>query len=343
MKRFFGTLLLFILTIAAVGGSRLLRLKNPHAIYSPEKQALYLYQPMNLEHLSVLLADSLYVVKDKNQLIWAAKMLGWNSFKAGHYTIDGGFTYNQFLSKVAKGAQDPIAVTILPGSMEEEILSTLAKEFKFDSAAVHTVISDSTFLSKHGVTTKTLIGHLYPETYKFYWTESPKEVLDEIFNTFHEVIQPYKNRSQQLDKSLKEIITLASIVEWEAVQDSAKPIISGLYWNRLQSGMLLQADPTVNFAVGKRRRLFFKDYEVKSPYNTYIHPGLPPGPITNPDLSSIKAALFPADHNYLYMVAKPSGGHAFSKTYAQHLKKAEEWRKWLQKQVEIRERKENNS
>ncbi len=343
MKKVFAYFLLFILTVAIVAGSRLLRLKDEQAIYSSEKTVLYLYEAVDLNELAATLVDSLEVVENREELIWASQMLGWNSFKPGRYILKGGAAYNEFLSKLAKGVQDPISVTILPGQTKEKILSTLSHSFRFDSAAIYSAVRDSSFLVKNDLAPKTLIGHLYPETYKFYWTESPKEVLNRIFDEFEQAVQPYRGRLQELDKSLKKIITLASIVEWEAAKDNAKPKISGLYWNRLQRGMLLQADPTVNFAVGERRRLFFEDYEVKHPYNTYIHPGLPPGPITNPDLSSIKAALFPAEHNYIYMVAQPGGGHAFSKTYAQHLQKAEEWRKWLQKQVEIRERREEKN
>lgn len=343
MKSVFSYLLLFLITAAVVAGSRLLRLKDEQAIYSPEKKVLYIYEPIDLNELTVTLVDSLEVVENREEFVWAAQMLGWNSFKPGRYVIKGGAAYNSFLSKLAKGAQDPISVTILPGQTKEKILSTLASNFRFDSAAVYAIVRDSLYLAKNNLTQKTLIGHLYPETYKFYWTESSKEVLNKIFKEFEQAVQPYRQRLRELDKSLKEIITLASIVEWEAVKDRAKPVISGLYWNRLRRGMLLQADPTVNFAIGERRRLFFEDYEVKHPYNTYIHPGLPPGPITNPDISSIKAALFPAEHDYIFMVAEPGGGHAFSKTYSQHLKKAEEWRQWLEKQIEIRERRKNNS
>lgn len=318
-----------------VGGYRLMRLKNPNAIYSQQNIDIYLNRPTNLKQLSTLLIDSLYVVQDKEDLMWAAKMLGWNTFKPGHYTIDGGLTYNQFLSKVARGAEDPVTVTILPGRMQEEILSSLAEDFKFDSVGIHEAVSDSAFLAKYNINKQTLIGHLFPETYKFYWTETPKEVLNKVFTKFKEAVEPFKSRLGELDKTLNDIITLASIIEGEAIYDSAKTVISGLYWNRLKSGMLLQADPTIIYVLGERRRLYFKDYKVKSPYNTYIHSGLPPGPINNPDLNSIKAALYPARHNYIYMVARPGGGHAFSKSYAQHLKKAEEWRQWLQKQVEI--------
>ncbi len=333
MKNYVGLLALFIVIVAVVAGSRLLRLQDPQAVYAPQKTSIYLNNPVDLNELSTLLVDSAKVVKNKEQLIWAAQLLGWNSFKPGHYFAEGGYTYNQFLSKLAKGAQDPVSIKILPGQTEDKIIATLTEGFQFDSAAIYSVITDSVYLTANNITRKTLIGHLYPQSYKFYWTASPKEVLNKIFDEFYKnAIEPYKSRFQELDKGVNEILTLASIVEWEAGGDDEKPKISGLYWNRLERGMLLQADPTVNYALGKRERLYFDDYEIEDPYNTYIHPGLPPGPITNPDLSSIKAALFPAEHEFLFMVAQPNGKHGFSETYAQHQQKAAEWRRWLEEQ-----------
>src|SRR5699024_5250857 len=111
MKSFFGFVVLFVITVAVIGGYRLMRLKNPRAVYSPEKKELYLYEPVNLKQLSASLVDSLQIVQNQEELLWAAKLYGWNSFKEGHYTIDGNYSYNQFLSKVAKGVQDPISVT----------------------------------------------------------------------------------------------------------------------------------------------------------------------------------------------------------------------------------------
>jgi UPF0755 protein len=123
--------------------------------------------------------------------------------------------------------------------------------------------------------------------------------------------------------SRSDILALASIVEGEARHDEDRPIIAGVYMNRLRRGMPLQADPTVQYAIqlktGERKpRLFFKDYEFPSPYNTYLHQGLPPGPVNSPGLRSIAAALYPADVPYLYFVAGPDGRHVFSRTIREH-------------------------
>src|SRR5690625_3858180 len=137
--------------------------------------------------------------------------------------------------------------------------------------------------------------------------------------------------------TLNEVVTLASITELEARYSDEKVRISGLYLNRLETGMLLQADPTVLHSLGERRRLLFEDYRVEHAYNTYLHPGLPPGPITNPDLASIRSVLNQEQHDYLYLVATPYGYHKFSRTFSDHRQASEEWRRWIQEQYRIRD------
>lgn len=336
MKRFSGLLILFIAVVALVGGSRLMRLANPEAISASGKQALYLEEPVNLQELSTILVDSIGAVEDETELLWAAKMLGWRNFQPGHYNLDKSYSYDGFLSKLARGIQDPITITIIPGQSRDTITDFLSHRLRFDSLAIQEVLTDSSFLAEQNITPKTLIGHLFPATYDVYWTAAPEKVMTRIFEEFdHQVVEQYRGRINELDKNLTEIITLASIIEWEAAREDEKPKISGLYWNRLNRGMLLQADPTVNFAVKKRRRLYYSDYKVDHPYNTYVNPGLPPGPITNPSLSSIEAALYPADHNYLFMVATPSGYHEFTQTYAEHQQKSAEWRNYLEEQERL--------
>jgi UPF0755 protein len=132
-------------------------------------------------------------------------------------------------------------------------------------------------------------------------------------------------RRDTLQMSLRDVVALASIVEGEARVHDERPIIAGVYHNRLRIGMALQADPTVQYAIQlatgeRKKRLFEKDYEIDSPYNTYRHPGLPPGPVNSPSLRSIEAALYPASVPYMFFVARPDGRHVFSRTYDEHLR-----------------------
>jgi UPF0755 protein len=338
----FGLLLTFLVTFV-VAESRWSRLNNAKAISSEKAVHIYLNGRTTFEELTNKM-DALGLIKSREEFKWAANLLGWHNFREGHYLVKEGISYDQFLSKLARGIQDPVSVTILPGKTKSDIVANIADNLQFDSLSFARVINDSAFLSSAGIQHKEVIGRLYPNTYSVYWTTSPKAFFKKILQVFNNsVVENHKSRFKELDLTINEAVTLASIIEWEAKNESEKQTISGLYWNRLNRGMRLQADPTVNFAVGERRRLLYKDYQIDHPYNTYLHRGLPPGPITNPSLSSIKAALYPQDHEYLYMVASPDGTHSFSKTFEGHKRKSAEWRKWLQKQYRIKKQRQREN
>lgn len=335
-----------LIAVSLIGGSRLLRLENPQSIYSDTPVEFYLEEPINLERLSTMLADS-GVIDDREEILWAGKLLGWRNFQKGRYTVDQGHSYSDFLSKLARGIQDPVSITILPGSSEERLADRISDQMEFDSTAFHQAINDTTLLQELGIDRKDLIGRMLPDTYSIYWTAPPDRLLRRIIKEFDSrVYEPNRERLRELDITVDEAVTLASIIEWEATLSDEKKKISGLYWNRLDRGMRLQADPTINYVVDERRRLLYKDYQIEHPYNTYIHDGLPPGPITNPDISSIEAALYPSDHNYLYMVASPEGKHIFSETFEEHRRRSAEWRKWIEEQYRLKreaERQEENN
>lgn len=326
-----------------MAGSRWWRLYDGDAISSEEPVHIYLEEQTDFDELSEMLVDS-GVVEDVVELEWAAKIFGWQRFREGHYLIDGGLTYDQFLSKAARGAQDPVSVTIIPGSSMSRIADAVSSNLQFDSLSFHQTLNDSSALADLGLQPENVIGRLYPNTYSAYWTESPQSFLKRVLEEFdQEVVQSYQEQFDNHEYSVDEIITIASIIEWEARNQEEKSTISGLYWNRLDRGMRLQADPTILYAVGEQRRILYKDYQIDHPYNTYRHSGLPPGPITNPSLSSIEAALNPEEHDYLYMVATPEGGHAFSETFEEHKQKSAKWRKWLREQYRIKREREQNS
>ena len=334
---------LFIFAFSIVFTSRFTRIYNKSAITVDSTTVIYINKPEDLKGLNALL-DTTDIHFDRNEFNWVAKMLGWRRFQTGRYEISKDYTYNTFLRKLAYGIQDPVRVTILPGLMEDRFVTEVSQYFKFNGNDLWKAMHDSTMMDSLGVPEKDVFGRMLPNTYRFYWTSTPEQFIQKMLSEFHQdVTQKYKDQFNQLNMSVNKIVTLASIIEWEAKDPNEKPKISGLYWNRLKKGWLLQADPTINFIIGDRRRLLYKDYQIKNPYNTYLYRGLPPGPITNPSMSSIKAAWFPQDNDYMYMVATPSGDHAFSKTYAEHLKKSEKWRKWIRKQYRIKREREREA
>lgn len=342
-KEFIFGLLLWLAVAFLVAESRWSRLYDRPAFSAEEPVDIYISEQTDADGLGRIL-DEQEVLTNREEFDWAVRTLHWNNFKEGHYRFQEEASYDEILSKLGKGLQDPIHLTILSGQPQSRIIRSISGAFRFDSTALKKTLSDSSFLAEAGVDSQRVIGRLYPATYDFYWTAAPTEVIKRLLDTFEDsVISEYEGRIKELDKTVNEMITMASIIEWEAGLESEKDTISGLYWNRLERGMKLQADPTVNYVVGERRRLLYEDYKIDHPYNTYVYSGLPPGPITNPGKSSIRAALFPIDHDYLYMVATPNGNHGFSETYSEHQQKSAEWREWLQEQYRIKEEREQNA
>ncbi|WP_372636477.1 endolytic transglycosylase MltG [Fodinibius sp.] len=333
-------LLVWLAAAFLVAESRWSRLYEKPALAAGDTVELYLPEQTDGKGLVRTLNEE-GILRSEEEFNWALQTLHWSTFKEGRYQLQEGISYEEILSKLGNGIQDPMRVTILAGQPKSRFIRKVSEAFRFDSTALKQTLSDSSLLARAGVDTQRVIGRLYPATYDFYWTATPEEVIMRILDTFEDqIITEYEERFKELDKSVNEIITMASIIEWEANVESEKDTISGLYWNRLERGMKLQADPTVNYAVGERRRLLYQDYKVEHPYNTYIYAGLPPGPITNPSKSSIRAALFPTDHDYLYMVASPDRNHGFSETYSEHQRKSAEWREWLEEQYRIKRERE---
>ncbi|MBN3033242.1 MAG: endolytic transglycosylase MltG [Candidatus Saganbacteria bacterium] len=170
------------------------------------------------------------------------------------------------------------------------------------------------------VPSESLEGYLFPDTYNVYADASPEALAEIMLKRFEAVVVPFWEKAKRDTKlTLHEVLTLASIVEKEARKPEERPVIASVFYNRLKLGMPLAADPTVKYALERPSKIVYLDQlSVKSPYNTYKRRGLPPGPICNPGLDSIKAAVYPAKTNYLFFVAKKDGSHSFSKTWQEH-------------------------
>jgi UPF0755 protein len=340
-KEFIALLILLAAVTLILSGWRNYRLHNPSAIQSDIPIEIYLNEPTGLDSL-IEKMDSLSVSVDSEELRWAGKVLGWRNFRAGLYIIDGSYSFDELLSNMARGIQSAASVTILPGSDPERIAVTLGNQLKADAVEFSKIFSDSSDMAQElNLSGEELFSRMLPNTYQIYWTSSPENAVERVYNEFNRmIVDRYRDEISESSYSLSEVITLASIVEMEAKVAEEKPRIAGLYLNRLNRNMLLQADPTVIYALGERRRLLFEDYRLDHPYNTYIHTGLPPGPITNPDEASIRAVLNPENHDYLFMVAAPDGSHRFSRTFEEHRQASAEWRRWIQEQYRLRDERE---
>ncbi|MFQ5571326.1 MAG: endolytic transglycosylase MltG [Rhodothermales bacterium] len=268
------------------------------------------------------------ILRSRRTFAWMAGLTGWGSqIKAGHYAFERGRSNYDLLNTLRKGLQTPIRLTIPPGSRPEVVAAVAGREMAFEASDFLAALRDPTLAESAGTDTLHLFGYMLPETYFFYWLTDASTVVRRIkeqFGTFY--TGETRARAERLNLTPDDVLNLAAIVEWETNLESEKPRIAGVYLNRLRIGMRLQADPTVQYAVleneGQKRRLFNRDYDINHPYNTYQFTGLPPGPVTNPSPSSIRAVLNAEKHNYLYFVANGEGGHTFNSSYQQHLRDA---------------------
>ena len=242
------------------------------------------------------------------------------SMQAGTFRLSNVHTNNEVINNIVFGSPDRKKITFLEGWNMNQVAKHLSKELDFNYSEVIKLLSDEELIRDLQINSNTLEGYLFPETYYFFEGVDKTSVIKRLVKE-HKKFWNNANLSKadSLGFTPYEIITLASIIEGEAIYDSERSIISAVYHNRIKIGMKLQADPTVQYIIDDGpRRLLNKDLRIKSPYNTYIYQGLPPGPINSPGKQSLIAALSPQDNDYLYFVAKGDGYHTFSRNEKEH-------------------------
>jgi UPF0755 protein len=252
--------------------------------------------------------------------------------KAGRYRLSSTSSMVTILKTLYKGATYRDRITLLPGRTIESVSDVLARRASVDSLTFVTLAHDSAFVSRLGIPSKTVEGYLYPDTYDVEWRESPEVVLRQMTANFQAAFDDsLRARARRLGMSINEAVTLASIIEKEAMLDLERPRISAVFHNRLRIGMKLQADPTVRYALKKwRGRMLYKDLKVESPFNTYWTYGLPPRPICSPGLPSLIAAVNPQPGSKdLYFVAQGDGSHYFSATAGEHQRAKARYKQYL--------------
>ncbi len=242
-------------------------------------------------------------------------------FRSGRYTIPAGSGTTDVARHLAETIPAPfdIRVTVAEGLNLREIAALLARKAKIDSSAFAAFATSKAAAESMGVDNATLEGYLYPDTYFLPEGAKAYDVIRKMNARFREAFSDsLKKRAAKLGFTVNQAVTLASLIETEAASDAERPVISSIFHRRLKAGLPLQANPTIQYALGEKRRVFNGDLDVDSPYNTYRNRGLPPGPIACPGMKSIVAALYPAETEYLYFVANGDGSHTFSKSLAEH-------------------------
>lgn len=256
------------------------------------------------------------------------------NIKTGRYAIKPTDNMRYLHRRLSLEYQTPVNLTIGSVRTMDRIARNASRQLMIDSTEIIGLLNDTAYLNTIGYTTQTIPALFIPNTYEVYWNISAEDFMKRMIKE-HKVFwnEERIKKAKSIGLTPEEVATLASIVEEETAVNAEKPVVAGLYINRLKRGMLLQADPTIKFSLQDfgLKRILFKHLEVNSPYNTYKHTGLPPGPIRIPSIQGLESVLNHARHNYLYMCAKEdfSGTHNFAVTSAQHAANARRYQQAL--------------
>jgi len=330
----YGILVVFI--IAGIKVSDIYHKAYGANIFTPDKKSLYIYIPTGAEINDVyaLLYDA-KLVKNTNTFEWVAERKKYSRhIHPGRYKIQNRMSNNDLINMLRAGVQDPVGVVLNNVRTPEELAIKVAEQIEPDTADILALLYDKAFIEEMGFNAYTIMGMFIPNTYECWWNISAKGFLERMkkeYERFWNLERTYK--SQRINLTPDEVITLASIIENETNKPEEYRRIAGVYINRLDKGIKLQADPTVKYALGDFdiKRVLKKHTDIDSPYNTYKYYGLPPGPICMPSIRAIDAVLNYEKHDYLYFCAKDdfSGYHNFARTLAQHNKNAHLYQKAL--------------
>jgi len=293
----------------------------PIGIEEGREEIVTIDKGMAVRQIAELLSEH-RLVNNKPMFVLAAKLLGnENALKAGRYTLSSGLNCYDFLRKLTVGKTDLNKVTIPEGLTSRQIAHVLKREIGIDSVGFIDMVNSLSFTEKMGVNSNSLEGFLFPDTYLFPYDYPPEEIIQTMVNQFHfNFRDEWTDQMIALGLTKNETVTLASIIQGEMAVSTEAPLVSAVFHNRLKMNMLLESCATIQYAIADGpRRLLYDDLRINSDYNTYRNKGLPPGPINNPGVVALEAALYPADVGYLFFVSDGSGKrHLFTRTFNEH-------------------------
>lgn len=308
-------------------------------------------QAITKEHvLFITSTDSLLDIKKELEaysnspetFLWVAAKKNFSKPKPGRYILTEGMSNNDLVNMLRSGRQTPFKLSFNNQDTLEKFAGRIAEQIEADSISLLNSFKDEKFLKENNLNDKSVLQIFTPNTYEFYWTVSPDKFRTKMLVSYKRFWNTNRlQKAKKLNLTKDEVITLASIVQKETAQNSERPIVAGLYLNRLNKGWPLQADPTIIYCVKEVKgqdyvvkRVLTIDLEINSPYNTYKNKGLPPTLISMPDVSAIDGVLNAEKHNYFYMCANVDklGYHAFAKSLAQHNRNAAKYHQWMNKQ-----------
>jgi len=333
--------ILIILTILIIGSVFAYHYYN-RIFQKNVTESTFIYIPSNADFNKVSELISPYL-KDIESFKWVAEKKNYpNKIRSGKYRITEGMNNNELIDHLRGGRPETVKLTFNNQDRMEDLAGRIANQIEADSLSILNAMKDKKFIEKNGFQQNTAIAMYLPNSYEFYWNTSGIQFRDKMLNEFKKFWNKDRiTKAKKQNLTPIQAITLASIVQKETASVKERPIVAGLYLNRLKDFWPLQADPTIIYAIKQKngndtviKRVLNKDLTIDSPYNTYTNFGLPPGPIGMPDISSINAVLNPKDHHYYYMCASVDkiGQHEFAKTLSQHNVNARKYQNWISKQ-----------
>lgn len=311
---------------------------SENTAFSEEKVAVYV--PTGSNYLQVEEIVRPYVENMDRFRMVAEKKSYVANVKSGKFILKRGMNSNDIINSL----RQPVPVNISFNNQEtlERTMGRIAQQIEPDSLALYKAFTDKTFLEENGFNEDNVLSVFIPNTYEFFWDTTPEKVRDKMAKEYRKFWNPERlAKAEALGLTPLQVSSLAAIVHKETVKSDERPRVAGVYLNRLNKGMKLEADPTVIYAMKKQsgdfdqviKRVYFKDLIIDSPYNTYKYTGLPPGPIAMPDITAIDAVLNPEKHNYIYFCASVTnfGYHEFAVTAAQHEVNRQKYVAWVNK------------
>lgn len=327
------TLLVLILIVIAYFGY-----KAYNNYFSPnvsdKEEYLYIPTGSTFEELMQNLQEKA-ILFDTSTFRWVANKNDYPAnLKAGKYALNPGMNNRDLVKKLRAGMQEPVKFRFQNLRLKSDFAKHVSTQLEADSSSIMKLMNNDSLATQYGFTTENFYSMFIPNTYEIWWNTSAEKIFERMHTEYSRFwTEERLNKAKAINLSPNEVSILASIVRGEALHNDEMPKIAGLYLNRLQRGILLQADPTVIFAAQDFtiRRVLNKHLAINSPYNTYLNRGLPPGPINLPSIASIDAVLNFQKHDYLYMCAKDdfSGYHNYAKTMSEHLVNARKFQKAL--------------
>jgi len=295
------------------------------------QEYLYIHTGADFNAVYKTIKDE-HIVKDTLSFLWAADNMNYKTrVKPGRYHLKEGMGNRRLINMLASATQEPVSISIHNLRLKEQFAGFVAKKLEPDSATLLRYLDSANYVKQFGFTTEDFYTMFLPNTYQLYWNTSPEKFFKKMYYSYEKFWTPErKQKASDIGLTPVQISILASIVDAEALHDDEMPTIAGLYLNRMKKGMKLESDPTVIFAKHDFtiKRVLNRDLSYNSPYNTYLHTGLPPGPVMMPSINALNSVLDYKKTDYLYMCAKEdfSGYHNFAVTPEQHAINAKKWR-----------------